>query len=67
MMFDWILLFNFATPQNKNAALQSSTYRLIKLVISITLCLLFTHKVAENNRIAIFRYYILLHKSFIFY
>ena len=50
MMFDWILLFNFAPPQNKNAALQSSIYRLIKLVISITLCLFFTYKVIENQQ-----------------
>ena len=50
MMFDCILLFNFAPLQNKNAALQNSIYRLIKLVISITLCLLFTYKVTENQR-----------------
>ncbi len=50
MMFDLILLFNFAPSQDKNAALQRSTYRLIKLVINITLCFVFTYKVTENQR-----------------
>ena len=54
MMFDWILLFDFVPPQNKKAALQSSIYRLIKLVISITLCLFSLIKLLKTSETAYF-------------